>query len=97
MIYTNGTPVWVVPIRYWEEHDNPQPGHIVGDQNPSESGHLYIFSDEYGHNVYVKEDRVFLLKDMAISVGRIKTQLKNDKEENELEQLIEKIRSKLRL
>lgn len=61
MLYKDGDIIWTAPIRYF---DTPMPQvpkfRVVKDQlvdtgmagNPN---HLYVFSEEYGHNVYISE------------------------------------------
>lgn len=66
-----GTPVFIVPIRYWENQE-PETGHIVahinvdGKETSAGPEHIYVFHDGYGHNVYTSLDRAFLTRDEAI-------------------------------
>ncbi len=96
-----GTPIFYVPIRYWEVQE-PETGHMVdvGDEgreiHANDPNFIYAFHDGYGHNVYLDAKRAFLTHDEAVTEAhRLKAEYE-EKAEAEFQVVFAKIMADLK-
>lgn len=90
MRWSVGTTLWLVPIRYWEEAENPEEVKLV-EEIKEYDRQLYVFHSGYGHEVYVPAERCFFSREKAIEAGRLLTQLKDLKNEDGAEWLVDEV------
>lgn len=79
-----GTPLFFVPIRYWE-NDQPETGHLVKDEGGDS---LYVYHDGYGHNVYMPRDRSFTTREAAVAEAHRLAAEKQAKDDGEFEEMM---------
>jgi len=87
-----GTPVFFVPIRYWETQE-PETGSIAdhGEELERDVNFVYAFHNVYGHNVYMSAASTFLTREEAVAAAlRLKAEY-----EAELETEIQEIMARI--
>jgi hypothetical protein len=86
--YPEGTPLFFVPIRYWEVQE-PETGHALGEKNDGK--HVYVYHDGYGHNVYMDATRTFDTREEAITEAFRLKDLKQKEEDDEFDQMMARV------
>lgn len=62
-----GATMWAIPIRFWETQEPIQCD--VLEEPKEDAEHVYVYSHEYGHNVYQPREGLFFSRDKAIDAA----------------------------
>lgn len=97
MKFKKGDIVYKIPIRFWEDR-NPTKCIIAEDGNLDVNFHvkdsIFIYSEEYGHNVWIDRKDIFFSIDNAKKAIELYTQLDKLYSEDECEKIFEVINIK---
>ena len=93
-----GTPLYFVPIRFWEPHPietGTVAAHKTFHGEPLDSfthdGFVYAFHNVYGHEVYMRAADTFLTVEDAMTERARRARAREAQEEAEMDQLMARI------
>lgn len=82
--FGEGTVLWLVPIRYWEQTAEPERCVVIEPVSERSSlSFLYVFHEGYGHETYVPAERCYTSREKAITAAQLLSQLKALKDNDE--------------
>lgn len=84
MIFNNGDVVYKMPVRFWEVKEptrcivkEPKETTGVCVPNLPTGDSVYVYSEEYGHEVYVSRETLFFLKESCEKAISLYSQLRD--------------------